>query len=165
MSTGSWSTIPTQQVLLAGGQIKFKDLVRKLVGIDIGRFRSEKIVRDAIENYCACLDFVGEDFVQYNRKAKKYAQMSSAVYEREVQGFLHASIPDMKKWELYPHKTRKNSKECYEGFHWKDIPIGESGESHFECDYRVDGKDKCSFSCGFTIGTNFLKEYFDKPFG
>ena len=146
MTTFAWTFYPIQLVIEAGGRISFKDLAEKLTNLDPQRFRSEEIVQRAVEKYNSCLKYDGVN-VSFDKTAGKYAQFD--IMERDVQSMLHKAIPDMEKWQLYPFKTRKNSKECYVGYPWSKIPLC-PGEEEFPrlCDFRAFGEDLCYGRCG-----------------
>lgn len=151
---GTYECLPIQQVLLAGGMISFDDLATRLMSIDPHRFRDVSNVEDAVNNYSICLENNGH-IVTYNRNAKRYSKHG---FERDVQLWLHNSVPNMEKWQLYPFKSPSNSDKCYIDISWKDIP--EPNEKNIReeyrtgvntsCDFRKEGEDGCGFGCGIS---------------
>jgi len=78
--------------------------------------------------------------------------------ERSIQAGLHATIPNMEEFQLYPFKTRNNSERCYLGIDWADIPEDESGEPFpLTCDFRGNGNDACTLDCG--ISKDIVRRY------
>lgn len=166
MTAGTYSCLPTQQVLIAGGMIEFNTLAEKLMSIDPSRFRSISNVEDAINNYSPCLENNG-DLVSYNKNSKKYSWSGMAHDEREIQAWLYRSVPDMKRWELYPFKTPSNSENCYFNIPWKEIPRDNSEDvlkkeyrkgQNYKCDFRCNGENSCTGNCGISRET--IKKYF-----
>ena len=73
MATWTWTFLPIQQVLNNSGEIKFKDLAETLMTLDPRRFKSEKDLERAIDNYAQCLNYDNvTGRVRFNRKAKKW---------------------------------------------------------------------------------------------
>ena len=145
------------EVLKNGGSIWIEDLHRKLVELDPRRFRGDNIVEYIVDNLTSCLTIEGAH-VKYNKRSKKYAKISMAVFERTIQQALHGSIPNMEKWQLYPYLDRKNSANCYVGIPWREIPAKkEDPQINIDCDFRINETDECHARCGVTEET--LKKY------
>jgi hypothetical protein len=143
------SILPIGFVIENNGRISLKELSDKLFEADQRRFRNLETVRGAIENHIACLDIVEEEVI-YNKNSKSYTKEFQLV-ERSAQNYLHNKIPNMKEWELYEYKTRKNSNSCNMKIDWKNIPLDESPIEWFglqpNCDFREQGNEYCTFSC------------------
>jgi|AntAceMinimDraft_18_1070375.scaffolds.fasta_scaffold117436_2 hypothetical protein len=171
MTTGTYACLPTQQVLLAGGRISFNNLASRLMSIDPSRFRDISNVDKAIENYSPCLENKNGQII-YNKKARSYSYGSISSFEREVQAWLHLSVLNMEKWQLYPFKTPLNSKRCYMNIPWKDIPRDNHEDDlpekykkgqNYKCDFRCKGEDSCKLGCG--ISEKVLRKYATKYVG
>ena len=150
MATFTLTYLPIVSVLENGGCMKLDDLAKSLCEKILVTFRDKSTVENAINTYVECLD-VENELVKFNREAKTYAKFS--IMERDIQDNLHGKLENMKEFELYPHKTRKNSDCCHIGVPWKDIPVGECEEMYKtnnpgDCDFRIDGKDNCALGCG-----------------
>ena len=161
MTTWAYTFLPIQQVLLNGGEMEFGALAKKLMGLDPGRFRDESIVDKAIQSYVNCLENI-DGIVVFERSAKKYASVTEM--ERSVQYALHNSVPDMEKWQIYPMKIRSNSKRCYLGILWEEIPRDPNRGNYkrdlpFDdnCDFREEGEDSCKTRC--RVGRDILRKY------
>jgi len=161
MATWTLTFLPTQQVLLAGGKIKFDDLSTKLMSLDPRRFMSISEVENAITRYAKCLTLdASSGIVRFNREADRYARFG--LMERSIQFALHESVPNMEEWQLYPLKARKNAMICYMGTPWESIPRDKEHEERnipydLGCDFRGNGRDACNAGCG--VSTTILKNY------
>ncbi len=166
MTTGTYECLPTAIVLLSGGSMLFDDLANKLMSADPSRFRGISKVEEAVNRYSNCLENNGHR-ITYNKNSKSYSKFNSAINERHVQRWLHQTVPDMEKWQLYPFKTPSNSESCYLNIPWKEIPK-DTSEIHlqekyrsgvnYKCDFRCEGENSCTASCGISEETK--RKYF-----
>jgi len=155
MTTLSWTGLPIIALLTLtdNGSMSFRELAHHLTITRPETFRDENTLEIALDRYIACLAFES-GVVSFNRNARKYTKHSSA--ERNVQSWLHKAVPDMERWQLYPFRDRRNSKECYLEFPWECIALSEEERRGFQnyppgCDFRCDGSDSCKHGCGIRI--------------
>ena len=141
MATWTRTYLPIKVVLTMGGELNFKNLAEIVMQEEPMRFRDMSVLEDALDYYIDCLIYE-DGKVRYNKDAIKYTK--KGLFERSIQFVLHGSVRDMEKWQLYPLKTRKNSKTCYIGVPWEEIPPetqieGEEVKPYIEsCDFRTE---------------------------
>ncbi len=160
MVTWTLTFLPIQQVLLNDGKIEFGELAKKCVSQDPIRFRDIKTLENALERYIDCLKYNEQTgSVEFNKNARKYAK--GFLTERSIQFALHTSVSDMEKWQLYPMIIRSNSKKCYLGIPWEEIPkdpdFCEDAPYDFHCNFRGEGKDSCRTGC--RVSEDILRKY------
>jgi len=115
-------------------------------------------VERAITNYTGCLKIEIGDRVRFNRVAETYARFD--IMEREVDVLLHEQVPDMKRFELYPHISPKTSPTCQLGVPWEQVPrdemaVKQGGDPYIRCDFRQKER-RCSLGCG--VKEDLLRE-------
>jgi hypothetical protein len=160
MVTWTLTFLPIQQVLLNDGKIEFGKLAEKCMSQDPRRFRDIKTLENALKVYTDCLKYNEQTgVVEFDRYAKRYAK--TCLIERSIQFALHTSVSDMEKWQLYPMIIRSNSKKCYLGIPWEEIPkdpdFCEDAPYDFHCDFREEGRNTCKTGC--RVSEDTLRKY------
>ena len=132
--------------------MNLQELSDRLIQESPGNFEDALVVKQVIETHISCLAIDGGDRVIFNHKAQEYAKHS--VSEREVDVLLHEQVPDMKKFELYPHISLKTSRTCPADVPWRFIPREEAAvrdgrDPYRRCDYS-SRQSRCWLGCGIT---------------